>query len=221
MREPLATEGSIANNPLHEELLEIAAMARHDFILDVTLTKDRAISGVFAGAPVEAHAAGVDFIRNTSLTQLPQPVDAVITSAAGHPLDLTFYQSVKGITAAQHIVRPGGRILIVSRCEEGIGSPEFARVMQSYTSHDAFLRSIEGAPVEVDQWQTEKLALAGLQHQLLFYTPGADRDQLGSLGKDTFTDVNDAVAALLKGLPAGARVALIPEGPYAFAQVAE
>ncbi len=53
MREPLATEGSIAGNPLHAELLEIARMARHDFMLDVTLTQDRQISGVFAGDPVK------------------------------------------------------------------------------------------------------------------------------------------------------------------------
>ena len=58
MREPLATEGSIEGNPLHAELLEIAAMARHDFMLDVTLTQERKISGVFAGDPVKAHAAG-------------------------------------------------------------------------------------------------------------------------------------------------------------------
>jgi nickel-dependent lactate racemase len=32
VREPMATEGSIAHNPLHAEFLEIAAMARHDFI---------------------------------------------------------------------------------------------------------------------------------------------------------------------------------------------
>ncbi|MGA2534699.1 MAG: hypothetical protein ABSF53_01700 [Terracidiphilus sp.] len=36
----MATEGSIARNPLHDELLEIARMARHDFILDVTLAQD-------------------------------------------------------------------------------------------------------------------------------------------------------------------------------------
>src|SRR5579871_3380020 len=36
MREPLATEGSIEGNPLHQELLECASMALHDFILDVT-----------------------------------------------------------------------------------------------------------------------------------------------------------------------------------------
>ena len=84
-------------------------MARHDFILDVTLTQEREISGVFAGDPVKAHAAGVEFLED-SWSSSTSPADAVITSAAGYPLDLTFYQTVKGLTAAQHIVKPGGRI---------------------------------------------------------------------------------------------------------------
>jgi len=82
MREPLATEGSIDGNPLHAELLEIARMARHDFALDVTLTPDRKISGVFAGEPVKAHAAGVAFLEQSSLERLDEPVDVVITSSA-------------------------------------------------------------------------------------------------------------------------------------------
>ena len=126
MREPMATEGSIDENPLHAELLEIARMARHDFILDVTLTQQREISGVFAGNPVTAHAAGVKFLRSTSLSPVPTMADAAITSSAGYPLDLTFYQTAKGITAAQHIVKPGGRILMLGECAEGVGSPEYA-----------------------------------------------------------------------------------------------
>ncbi len=218
MREPLAIEGSIANNPLHAELLEIAAMARHDFLLDVTLTQSRKISAVFAGDPVAAHAAGVEFINATSLEQLPQPVDAVITSAAGYPLDLTFYQSTKGITAAQHIVRPGGGILLVAECAEGIGSPEFAAKLQNFSGYQSFLDEIRETPVVIDQWQLEKLALAGLKHKLVFYTPGASLSQLGSLCTQAFDNLNNAVACLLSGLPPGARVALVPEGPYTFAR---
>ena len=85
MREPMATEGSITENPLHAELLEIARMAGHDFILDVTLTQSREVSGIFAGDPVAAHAAGVQFLRTTSLERLSGLADAVITSAAGFP----------------------------------------------------------------------------------------------------------------------------------------
>src|SRR5665213_1248328 len=178
MREPMATEGSIEGNPLHDELLEIAAMARHDFMLDVTLTQSREISGVFAGEPVKAHAKAVAFLEETSLETLSEPADVVITSAAGYPLDLTFYQTVKGITAAEHIVKPGGRILLLGECAEGIGGSEFAELLRTLTGFQDFLDAIRETPVEVDQWQLEKLALVGVEHELYFYTPGVTTDQL-------------------------------------------
>jgi nickel-dependent lactate racemase len=221
MREPMATEGSIATNPLHAQLLEIARMARHDFMLDVTLTQSREVSGIFAGDPVEAHAAGVQFLRTTSLERLSGLADAVITSAAGFPLDLTFYQTIKGLTAAQHIVKPGGRILIMGECAEGLGSPEFAGKVASFAGYDRFLDEIGNAAVVVDQWQLEKMALAGQKYDLFFYLPGLANAKLGSLVSRCFASWQAATAAVLDGLPAGARVALVPEGPYVYARVPE
>ncbi len=218
MREPLATEGSIADNPLHAELLEIARIARHDFILDVTLTLERAISGVFAGDPVKAHAAGVAFLEQTSLEQLDAAADVVITSAAGYPLDMTFYQTVKGITAAQHIAKPGGRILVIAQCSEGVGSAEFARRLAGLRDFGSFLEEIRESAVEVDQWQLEKLALVGEKFDLFFFTPGVTRSQLGFLGAWAYSTLEEAVAATLDGLPASSRVVLVPEGPYTFAR---
>ena len=218
IREPLAKEGSIAGNPLHQELMEIAGMARHDFILDVTLTRERKISGVFAGHPVMAHAAAVEFLERTSLETLSGLADAAITSGAGYPLDLTFYQTIKGFMAAQHIVKPGGRILVLGECAEGIGSPEFTRQLANYRGHRSYLDELLRSEVEIDQWQLEKLALAGLKHELLFYTPRVARTQMGSLGARAFDDLSEAIAAVLDGLPAGARVALMPEGPYTYAR---
>jgi lactate racemase len=218
MREPLATEGSIAENPLHAELLEIAGMARHDFVLDVTLTLEREISGVFAGDAVKAHAAGVAFLEATSLERLDAPADAVITSAAGYPLDLTFYQAVKGITAAQHIAKPGGRILVIAQCAEGVGSAEFARRLAGLRDFESFLEEIRESAVEVDQWQLEKLAMVGEKFDLFFFTPGVTKGQVGFLGSWAYSTLEESVAATLDGLPAGARVALVPEGPYTFAR---
>jgi lactate racemase len=219
MRESLATEGSIDGNPLHAELLEIARMARHDFILDVTLTRTREISGIFAGEPVRAHAAGVDFLRASSLEYLPRYADAVITSAAGYPLDLTFYQTIKGITAVQHIVKPGGKILIMSECAEGVGSPEFARMLKSFRAPQAYLDEIADTPVVPDQWQLEKLALVALKHPILFYTPGIARNDLGALGQHSFSTAEEAIANLIADLPRDATIAVVPDGPYAYARV--
>ena len=221
MREPMATEGSIANNPLHAELLEIARMARHDFALDVTLTQDRHFSGVFAGEPVKAHAAGVAFVEQSCLERLDEQVDAVITSAAGYPLDLTFYQIVKGLTAAAHVVKPGGRILTIAQCAEGVGSPEFARKLAAMKDFKSILEELKNAPVEVDQWQLEKLALTGEKYEIFFYTPGVTTGQLGTLGERSFKSIDEAVMATLAGLPENATVAMIPEGPYTFVRAEE
>src|SRR5215831_3409043 len=99
---------------------------------------------------------------------LDQPADAAITTSAGYPLDLTFYQCVKGVTAASHIVKPCGSILLAAACTEGAGAPEFTEMLRSGLSDAAFLERIKDAPVTVDQWQLEKLALVTTRQRLLW-----------------------------------------------------
>lgn len=221
MRDPRTHEGSIEDNPLHRELLEIAALTRHDFMVDVALTRKREIAGVFAGNPVEAHRAGVAFVSRVMLEMLREPADAVITTSAGYPLDLTFYQAVKGVTAAQHIVKPGGRILLIAACEEGPGAPEFRDMLASAPPAMDYLKQIEDQPVIVDQWQLEKLAMVTRKADMLYYVPGLAADFYPSLWGTAYATIGEALAALVNGLPRGARIALIPEGPYVLAKVAE
>lgn len=220
MREPLAVEGSIENNPLHRELVEIAAMAGHQFIVDVALSRDRKIAAVFAGDPRAAHRTGVDFVSKTLLQELDTPVDAAITTAAGYPLDLTYYQTVKGITAASHIVRDGGRILMAGACAEGTGSPEFTHMIGQHADPVRFLDAIERAPVTVDQWQLEKLALVARRVQVSYCVPGLSADVRDQLWGPAFSDIQQAVQSLVKGLRPGATIAVIPEGPYVLAKIA-
>jgi nickel-dependent lactate racemase len=219
MREPRAVEGSIEDNPLHRELLEIARMAHHDFICDVALARDRRIAGVYAGDPVAAHRRGVEFVSRTMLEELEEPVDAVITTSAGYPLDLTFYQAIKGITAASHIVKPGGRILLLAACEEGAGAAEFCRMVRENPSDREFMDRIVAAPVIVDQWQLEKLALVTAKAEVLFYVPGLPSDYHSTIWGRSYPSPEAAVAALFESLPPRASVAVIPEGPYVLAKV--
>jgi nickel-dependent lactate racemase len=219
MREPRAVEGSIEDNPLHRELVEIARMAGHQFIVDVALSRDRRIAAVFAGDPVVAHRKGVQFVAQTLLQELDGPVDAVITTGAGYPLDLTYYQCIKGITAASHIVRDGGRILVAGACAEGCGSQEFTHLIGQHEDPREFLKAIEGTDVTVDQWQLEKLALVALRAGIYYCVPGLARELREKLWGSAFDDAQSAVDAVLAGLPRGSRVAVIPEGPYVLAKV--
>jgi nickel-dependent lactate racemase len=220
MRDGRSVEGSIEDNPLHRELLEISRMARHDFLLDVALTRDRAIAGVYAGNAEQAHRAGVAFVSQVMLETLEEPADAAITTSAGYPLDLTFYQAIKGVTAAAHVVKPGGTILLAAACQEGAGAPEFRRMLQSGLSDAEFLAKIAGAPVDVDQWQLEKLALVTTKRKLLWHVPGVPAEFHAGFWGESFGTIEAAVEALARSLPAGANVAVIPEGPYVLAKAA-
>jgi nickel-dependent lactate racemase len=225
MRDARASEGSIDDNPLHHELLEIARLARHDFVVDVALGRGapgaRPICGVFAGEPVAAHRKGVEFVSQVMLETLDEPVDAVITTSGGYPLDLTFYQAIKGITAAAHIVKPGGKILLLAACQEGAGAAEFSRMLRENPSREEFLRLILNAPVTVDQWQLEKLALVAERADVLFYVPGLPRDYHAALWGRAFPSAAAAVEALTASLKPGGAIGVIPEGPYVLAKVGQ
>jgi len=116
------------------------------------------------------------------------------------------------------MVKPGGKILLIGECQEGVGAPEFREMVAKYSTDHEFMRAIEGVPVTVDQWQLEKLALATVKAQVLFYVPGVPAEYRKALWGLTFDDPCAAVAGLLDGLPKNARVAVVPEGPYVLAQ---
>ena len=80
--------------------------------------------------------------RSVMLETLDEPADAAITTSAGYPLDLTYYQAIKGVTAASHIVKPGGSILLAAACAEGAGAPEFRRMLRDGVSDAEFLERI-------------------------------------------------------------------------------
>ncbi len=219
MRDARAREASIDENPLHAELLEIARMARHDFIVDVSLTRNREIAAVFAGAAEDAHRAGVQWVSRATMRRLREPFDAVITTGAGYPLDLTYYQTLKGVTAASQYVKEGGRILVFGSCDQGVGSEEFTKMVRQYPTDEGFMTAIEGVPVTVDQWQLEKLALATRKARVSYCVPGVSADLLGGLWGPGFHDPKQAVADFLEGLPEESRIGLVPEGPYVLAVV--
>jgi nickel-dependent lactate racemase len=225
MRDARASEGSIDDNPLHRDLLEIARLARHDFVVDVALGRGapgaRPICGVFAGEPVAAHRRGVEFVSQVMLETLDEPVDAVITTSGGYPLDLTFYQAIKGITAAAHIVKPGGKILLLAACQEGAGATEFSRMLRESPSREEFLRRILTAPVTIDQWQLEKMALVAEKAEVLFYAPGLPREYHEALWGRAFPSAAAAVEALTASLAPDAAIGVIPEGPYVLAKVGQ
>jgi nickel-dependent lactate racemase len=85
---PMSTWGVTADNPIHQEMSEMAELVKPDFIVNVTLNKKRQITGVFAGDWREAHAAGCAFAKQCVMRAVERPYDLVVTTNSGFPLDM-------------------------------------------------------------------------------------------------------------------------------------
>lgn len=109
------------SNPLSEDLTEAAAMAPPSFVLNFCLNREGEVSHVFAGDWRKSHERACQFLLRTRL-EAKRKYDLIIASCGGHPKDVNFIQSHKTIDNAFAFVRPGGVLLVLASCEEGIGS---------------------------------------------------------------------------------------------------
>jgi len=211
----LADNGSVEGNPVHEESLYVARRAGLDMICDVTLDEQRQITGVYAGEVEAAWLRGTKAAAHISTAYLRRPLDIAITSTAGYPLDLTFYQAVKGMVGALPAVKPGGTVIVVARCAEGIGGKHFADTLLSLEDLDAFVAQTHAPDFFVpDQWQIHELAKACASAEILMYTEGVPDELLSRCFVTPIASVEDGIRRALERHGPQARIGVIPKGPY-------
>ncbi len=222
LEHPLATAGVLDGNPLHEAALEIARRAGTDFILNVAMDEERRITGVFAGELDQAHRHGVRHVDGMVVSTVEEPVDIVVTSAAGYPLDTTFYQAVKGMVGVLDILKEGGSIVIAAGCADGIGSAEFEGLLRQTTDIDAFIEWIQQPDVfTIDQWEIEELVKALKKGRVYLHTDGLREDEIRDCLVEPVSSVEDGIARALKHHGAKATIAVVPRGPYVIPRVRE
>jgi nickel-dependent lactate racemase len=221
LEHPKADCGILAGNPVHEENTWIAQRAGCDFIVNVVIDAQRRLLKVVAGDMLGAFEEGVKFVRGVVVDRVSEPVDIVVTSCAGYPLDTTFYQAVKGLTGALPIVKQGGTIILAASLSEGIGSPEFRRLFDENASLDVFIERILGKDYFVmDQWQLEELAKVRRKAKVKIVSDGLPAATLAKLFVEPARTVEQAVSDSLVEYGEHATLAVIPKGPYVLAQVA-
>jgi len=216
MADPGAENCVLDGNPLHREQLEIVEMLGRVLAVNVVIDENRHVSFVNYGEVVASHLHAVEFIRRFAQVPVARRFKTVVTSAAGYPLDKTYYQTVKGMVAPLDILEAGGNLIVVSECSEGMGSTEYidAQRRMLKLGREGFLRSIgRKSHAGIDEWQTQmqlKPMRAGGVH---LYSTGLSGDDRALTGITMIDSVEDAIARCVEsaGEP---QVAVIPEGPY-------
>ncbi|MCC7273115.1 MAG: nickel-dependent lactate racemase [Alphaproteobacteria bacterium] len=216
MEDPLAVQCNLVGNPLHEEQLEIVRMLGEIYALNTVIDEDRDLAFVSFGEIVESHLAAVAFVERSTRVPVDRRFGTIVTSAAGYPLDKTYYQTVKGMVTPLDILTPGGTLIIASQCSEGFGSPEFreAQTQLAALGPDRFLATLTAKSLaEIDEWQTEMQLKPMRRGRIQLFTTGLDPEERRITCVELIESLEDAIAASVART--GDRgVAVIPEGPY-------
>ncbi len=134
--------GSLEDNPLRQDIEQAAAMVGVDFIVNVVLDEHKNIVRAVAGDVTAAHREGCRFLDRMYLKPIPARADIVIVSQGGAPKDLSLYQTQKALDNAKHAVKPGGAIILIGSCREGLGSKVFEEWLMSAPSAHSMIERI-------------------------------------------------------------------------------
>ncbi len=214
-----ATWLKTVGNPVHDFVRAACSLCPPSFSLDVTINSARKLTAVFAGDVWKAHAAARAFVERTVVQQLPERCDLVISTNGGYPLDRNLYQSVKGLAAAERVVRPGGTLTMAAECVDGL-PPEgdFARILREAATVDALTDS--RARPRLDFWSAQVLGRVVSGADVGLYSEGLSDEELAIAHVRRVDDISLEIAERLRERPR-ARVCVLPEGPLTVASTVE
>jgi nickel-dependent lactate racemase len=216
MAHPRAANCVLDGNPLHEEQLAIVGMLGGALALNTVIDDRRRLAFVNFGEIVTSHLEAVAFARRYTQVAVPRRFHTVVTSAAGYPLDKTYYQTVKGMVGPLDILEPGGDLIVASACSEGMGSKHYLEAQRRLVDlgPDGFAASIERKPhADIDEWQTQMQLRSMRVGRVRLYTDGLDPITAGLTGVERVSDLAGAVAESM-ARHRDPHVAFVPEGPY-------
>jgi nickel-dependent lactate racemase len=212
---PNATWGITRGNPIWEEVTEVARSAGRLFLLNVALNRSRQITGVFAGDLEQAHAAGCAFVKKTAMVPVSHPYDIVIATNSGYPLDQNLYQAVKGMSAANLIVKQGGAIILAAECSDGLPDHGlYGELLRGAGTPAELLSTIcESGFLKQDQWQAQIQAQIQLRADVYVRSDGLSRSEVEAALFKYSASIEETVAELLHRFGRGSSICVLPEGP--------
>jgi nickel-dependent lactate racemase len=212
--DPRSTFGVTGGNPIWEEMSDIALRVGPSFLLNVALNERRQITGVFAGELIAAHRVGIEFVRASAMQRVQRQFDIVVTTNSGYPLDMNLYQAVKGMRAAELIVKDGGTVIIAAECSEGVpdGSPH-DRLLRSVSDGETLLTKLqEPGFTWPEQWQGQIQSLIQRRAEVHLHS-SLNEATVRAAHLIPSPDIAATIRAKVAANGNGASIAVLPQGP--------
>ena len=211
---PKADYGILNGNPIHEDMVEGSRMVKnYRFILHVILDKRKRVVDVIAGDPYNAHRVGVEKYDSWAKIFVPYLGDVVIVTNGGYPLDRDLYQAVKGMCTGSRVAKPGGVIIVLAECRDGVGHEHFRELASLDKDPKKILDYIARNEPLRDQWQVQKLEQVLLKNRVIVVTKNVKHSVLEEMNLIPASTPEEALEIACKLTHCNKLIA-IPEGPY-------
>jgi nickel-dependent lactate racemase len=209
-----STWGVLEDNPTQSQIRANGSLLPVDFLVNVTINRNKEITGYFCGDVLAAHERGCGANRASVMVACEREYPIVVTTNGGYPLDQSLYQAVKGMSAAYQIVSDGGLIIAASRCNDGFPSHgNFRKMLLEHSSPQEMLETIHSPGFSMfDQWQVQLFALILQRARVGLYSELPD-DDVRSVHLQPITDIAATISQELERIGEDAPVAVLPEGP--------
>ncbi len=197
-------------NPVHEDMMDALEVIKGKKIFSIQMVLDRHqnVYRVASGDLNKAFAQAVRWAEEVFIVPIPEKADMVI-SVAPYPMDVDLYQSQKALDNGKWALKDGGRILMVSKCREGIGHPTFLTQLSSSKDPKQVLENIK-AEYKLGYHKAAKMAEIAVWADIWAVTD-LDPEVISSANITPFPSVADAVKRELSENP-DARIIILTDG---------
>jgi nickel-dependent lactate racemase len=213
-----AKTGALDENPVNEDMIEAARMAKVDFTLNIVINSRHELVEAFAGNMDEVFSEGVRLVDEMYRVQVDRRADIVVVSPGGNPADLNLFQAYKAVDNALEAVKRGGVIVLVAELPDGHGDQNFYDFMVKYADLKAIEREVRrnfvmgGAKAYYYMKAMQKAQIILVSSMPDYYAASVFRLK-------TARAANDALNQAFNLIGKNARVWTMPHGNYTLPEV--
>jgi nickel-dependent lactate racemase len=204
-------------NPVHEDMMDALEVVKGKSIFSIQMVLDRHqnVYKVAAGELNKAFAKAVEWANEVFSVPIPEKADVVI-SVAPYPMDVDLYQSQKALDNGKWALKEGGKIIMVSKCREGIGHATFLQQLSSSKDPKIVLENLR-KEYKLGYHKAAKMAEIMVWADVWAVTD-LDKELINSANMRPFDTVADAVGEALKQKPS-ARILILMDGSVTIPKV--
>ncbi|HMT06881.1 MAG TPA: nickel-dependent lactate racemase [Pyrinomonadaceae bacterium] len=130
-------------NAVHEAFVEATEFRPPDLAISTIVNSDGDITDIFCGDWKQSHREACDEFAQRSTVEISDRRDVVIASCGGSPFDVNMIQAHKALEAATTACTPGGKIVLIAQCVDGLGRSDFLDWFDCDNSYELAVRLSE------------------------------------------------------------------------------